>query len=40
MPVFNFFHWTNDRGVYLQETGPIIPVTVAVPKAMQEHLSS
>jgi hypothetical protein len=40
MPVFNFFHWTKERGLHLEASGPIIPVTIAVPKAMQEYLSS
>ena len=40
MPVFNFFHWTKEKGLHLQASGPIIPVTIAVPKAMQEFLAS
>jgi hypothetical protein len=40
MPVFNFVHWTKERGAYLEALGPIIPVKVAVPKAMQEFLAT
>jgi hypothetical protein len=40
MPVFNFFHWTKEKGRHLEASGPIIPVTIAVPKAMQTFLAS
>lgn len=40
MPVFNFFHWTRERGPHLEASGPIIPVRVSVPKAMQDFLAS
>jgi hypothetical protein len=40
MPVFNFYHWTQEQGLHLEKSGPIIPVTIAVPKALQEHLSA
>src|ERR1017187_8468508 len=36
MPVCNFFHWTQDLGTTLESTGPIIPVTIALPAALQE----
>jgi hypothetical protein len=38
MPVFNFFHWTQEKGEHLEESGPIIPVTISVPAAMQDFL--
>lgn len=39
MPVFNFFHWTKEQGYTLEKTGPIIPVEISAPKALQEYLA-
>lgn len=39
VPIFNFFHWTKQKGYYLEQSGPLVPVTVSVPKAMQEYLA-
>lgn len=36
MPVFNFFHWTKDLGDTLEATGPIVPVTIGIPAALEE----
>jgi len=38
MPIFNFFHWTSEKGYHLEQSGPIIPVTISLPVAMQEFL--
>lgn len=39
MPVFNFFHWTQEKGFHLEQSGPIVPVTINLPAAMQEFLA-
>jgi hypothetical protein len=39
MPVFNFFHWSQQHGRTLTETGPLIAVAVGVPAALKQHLS-
>jgi hypothetical protein len=36
MPVFNFYHWTKDLGYTLEDAGPIIPVTIGIPTALEE----
>jgi hypothetical protein len=36
MPVFNFFHWTKELGSTLEDSGPIVPVTIGIPIALEE----
>lgn len=36
MPVFNFYHFTKERGYTLEDDGPIIPVTIGLPTALEE----
>jgi len=36
MPVFNFYHWTKELGSTLEEAGPIVPVTIGIPTALEE----
>jgi hypothetical protein len=36
MPVFDFFHWIQDHGSTLEESGPIIPVNIGIPAALEE----
>src|SRR5882672_8833531 len=36
MPVFNFFHYTQEAGYTLEDSGPIIPVTIGIPTALEE----
>lgn len=36
MPVFNFFHYTKELGYTLEQSGPIIPVTIGIPVALEE----
>jgi hypothetical protein len=36
MPVFNFFHYTQETGHTLEDSGPIIPVTIGIPTALEE----
>ncbi len=40
MPVFDFFHWKQDRGQTLAETGPIVPVEIKIPEALEALLVS
>jgi len=37
MPVFNFFHWTQETGYTLTETGPLVQVTIGLPPALEEY---
>lgn len=39
MPVFNFFHWSQQHGRTLNETGPLVAVEVGVPAALKQYLS-
>jgi len=39
MPVFNFFHWSQQFGYTLTETGPLISVEISIPAALKKHLS-
>jgi hypothetical protein len=39
MPVFNFFHWSQQHGRTLTETGPLVAVEVGIPDALKQHLS-
>jgi hypothetical protein len=39
MPVFNFFHWSQEHGRSLDETGPLVSVEIAIPTALKQHLS-
>ncbi|SRR5579871_243526 len=36
MPVFNFFHWNKDIGETLESTGPLVPVTIGIPAALEQ----
>ena len=36
MPVFNFYHWSKELGYTLEESGPILPVTIGIPTALEE----
>jgi hypothetical protein len=38
MPVFNFFHWSQQHGQTLANTGPLVAVQVGVPVALKQHL--
>lgn len=37
MPVFNFVQWTQEGGGTLTKDGPIIPVEVNMPAALEEY---
>lgn len=39
MPVFNFFHWSNEHGYTLTETGPLVSVEIGIPAALKQHLA-
>jgi hypothetical protein len=39
MPVFNFFHWPQEHGRTLNETGPLVSVEIGVPTALKQYLS-
>jgi hypothetical protein len=39
MPVFNFFHWSQEYGRTLTETGPLVAVEVGIPAALKTHLA-
>jgi len=39
MPVFNFFHWTKEFGLTLNETGPLVSVEIGLPTPLKQHLS-
>ena len=39
MPVFDFFHWTQQTGSTLQESGPLIPVSIGLPPALEEFFA-
>lgn len=36
MPIFDFFHWTKETGSTLEESGPLIPVSIGIPPALEE----
>lgn len=36
MPVFNFFHFSQEHGYTLEDSGPVIPVTIGIPAALEE----
>lgn len=37
MPVFNFLHWTKDHGDTLTSGGPVVPVEIGLPTALEEN---
>jgi predicted aspartyl protease len=39
MPVFNFFHWSEEHGRTLNQTGPLVSVEIGIPTALKQHLS-
>lgn len=39
MPVFNFFHWSQEHGYTLTETGPLVAVEIGPPAALRQHLA-
>lgn len=39
MPVLDFFHWTQETGPTLQESGPLIPVSIGIPPALEEFFA-
>jgi hypothetical protein len=39
MPTFDFYYWNKDFGNTLLSVGPIIPVEVSMPSALQEFLT-
>jgi predicted aspartyl protease len=39
MPVFNFFHWSQQHGYTLTGSGVLIQVEISIPVALKEHLS-
>jgi hypothetical protein len=38
MPIFDFLYWSQERGDFLAEDGPLIPVEVNVPAVLEEWL--
>lgn len=38
MPVYNFFHWSEEHGLTLTETGPLVAVEVSIPPALKKFL--
>lgn len=36
MPVFDFFHWSQDKGYTLDESGPLIQVEIGIPAPLEE----
>lgn len=36
MPIFNFFHWTQETGYTLLDSGPLIQVAIGIPAALEE----
>jgi hypothetical protein len=40
MPVFNFFHYAEGAGHTLEKSGPIIPVTIGIPVALEEFCAA
>lgn len=40
MPVFNFFHYSQQQGPTLSETGPLVAVEIGVPSALKQHLAA
>lgn len=40
MPVFNFFHYSPQHGLTLNETGPLVAVEIGVPAALKQHLAA
>jgi hypothetical protein len=40
MPVFNFFHYNKELGHTLEDSGPIIPVTIGIPLALEEFCAA
>jgi len=36
MPVFDFFHWNQQQGDTLTDSGPLIQVVVSMPAALEE----
>jgi hypothetical protein len=39
MPVFNFYHWSQEFGYTLTQSGPLVSVEISVPTALKAHLS-
>jgi|SRR5271165_3552170 len=39
MPVFNFFHWSEEHGKTLNRTGPLVSVEIGIPTALKQYLS-
>ena len=39
MPVFNFFHWSENIGRTLNETGALVSVEIGIPTALKQYLS-
>jgi Aspartyl protease len=39
MPVFSFFHWSQQHGRTLTETGPLVSVEISLPAALRKYLS-
>jgi hypothetical protein len=39
MPVFSFFHWSQEHGRTLADTGPLVSVEVSIPAALKQYLS-
>jgi predicted aspartyl protease len=40
MPVFSFFHWSQQHGRTLTGSGALVSVEISIPTALKEHLSS
>jgi hypothetical protein len=40
MPVFNFFHYSPQHGLTLNETGPLVAVEIGIPAALKQHLAA
>ena len=39
MPVFNFFHYSENIGRTLNETGALVSVDIGIPNALKQYLS-
>lgn len=39
MPVFNFFHYSNNIGRTLNETGALVSVEIGLPNALKQYFS-
>jgi hypothetical protein len=35
MPIFNFFHWSQETGQTLEQTGPLLAVEIRLPSALE-----